>query len=473
MRLPLPGRVLVEGADGIDRGELVERRSRRRAPGSGRSETRARSARKPARSSGDAGGAGCRRHQRDERVQARRDRRLELSHPEPRRQQQVHELEPARARRAGDGPPGVSPRAQRRTTSSTAMRMRKTRPGFRRSRRAGCARAARPAPAPPPRATRRSSSTSRERPLELVEGAVLREHEPSGVDQRAVGAPALPEVARVLAEDVVGEHGGDAQLVAAADVQVEALRVGRARREARVEGWLALDRSRPRRRRDRAAPRSPASPTTRRRRQRASTIAIQPDASASCASRLAQSSSSLPRSSAWPAPTLRSSRFSSIPFVAVERHALHRVELDRLGLEGRLVERQVRERLGLLRLAADEAADGHVAHRRLADRPEHRRCRRRASDSTDRDGSPRRCGSACARCRTCRRRSTGRPSRLASRRRARRRRRSSRAGCGRSAPARAPPTRTARSGGARSCGRTGGGCSRARPAPRLAIQRFW
>src|SRR5262245_11572704 len=74
--------------------------------------------------------------------------------------------------------------------------------------------------------------------FELVERPVLRQHEPSAVDQRAVGAPTLPEIARVLGEDVVGEHGGDAQLVAAPYVQVQAPWIDRPRREARIEGWL-------------------------------------------------------------------------------------------------------------------------------------------------------------------------------------------------------------------------------------------
>jgi hypothetical protein len=47
--------------------------------------------------------------------------------------------------------------------------------------------------------------------------------------------------------------------------------------------------------------------------------------------------------------------------VAVERDAFRLVELDRLGLERRLVERHVRERLRLLGLPTDEAADRHVA----------------------------------------------------------------------------------------------------------------
>src|SRR5262249_58450588 len=75
--------------------------------------------------------------------------------------------------------------------------------------------------------------------LELVEGPVLGEDEASGVDERAVGAPALPEIARVLGEDVVREHGGDPELVSATDMQMEAPRVDRPRREARVEGRLA------------------------------------------------------------------------------------------------------------------------------------------------------------------------------------------------------------------------------------------
>src|SRR4029077_15668237 len=54
--------------------------------------------------------------------------------------------------------------------------------------------------------------------LELVEGPVLREDEASGVDERAVGTPALPEIARVLGEDVVRQHGGDPELVPAPDV---------------------------------------------------------------------------------------------------------------------------------------------------------------------------------------------------------------------------------------------------------------
>jgi hypothetical protein len=75
--------------------------------------------------------------------------------------------------------------------------------------------------------------------LERGEGVVLREDEPSGVDERAIRPPALPEVARVLGQDVVRQHGGHPQLVSAADVEMETTRVQGPRREADVEGRLA------------------------------------------------------------------------------------------------------------------------------------------------------------------------------------------------------------------------------------------
>ena len=77
-----------------------------------------------------------------------------------------------------------------------------------------------------------------QRRLEGFEPAVLGQHDAARLHEAAVGVAAGLEVAGVVRQGRVREDQRDAQLVAAPDVEVEALRVQGAGCEARVEGGL-------------------------------------------------------------------------------------------------------------------------------------------------------------------------------------------------------------------------------------------
>ena len=77
-----------------------------------------------------------------------------------------------------------------------------------------------------------------ERSLELLEAAVLGQHQVAVIDERPVGSVAAEEVLGVLTQHVVSKYNSDAQLVATPEVQVNALGVECARSEAGVERRL-------------------------------------------------------------------------------------------------------------------------------------------------------------------------------------------------------------------------------------------
>ena len=83
---------------------------------------------------------------------------------------------------------------QRRSSSSTGMRMRKTRPGLRRS--SSCRLRSRRASLEQRRLLGHQARDLRvvERALELLEGVVLRQHQASAVDERPVGSVAREQV---------------------------------------------------------------------------------------------------------------------------------------------------------------------------------------------------------------------------------------------------------------------------------------
>ena len=304
--LAVPSGVLVEGPDRIDGGELVERDLAvvdRVEPVRGAREERQVRGSKVGRRLR----ARCRRHPCDERVHVAGHPRLELRHPEARREEQVHELQPPGAveravvLRAYVRAPVLHHGVDRHADAEHASRVQ------------ACEKAQIPLAE---RGRRQRLLFAYEAleldlaqpSLELVEGAVLREHQASGVDERAVGAPALPEIARVLGEDIVRQQGGDPELVAATDMQMEVPRIGRPRREARVEGRLGpIVIHTVRGRIDRPLVRPERRNHSRQQQDR------DPPHLPHAAPPLLQSSSSFARSSVWPAPTLRSSRLNSIP----------------------------------------------------------------------------------------------------------------------------------------------------------------
>ncbi len=240
--MAIPRGVRGDGADRVDGGELVEAddpvpdgvavaahaREQRRVRGNQRL---------------DAGAVvGARRGAADEVVEGGGRARRHLGEPEPCRQERVQQIELA----PGVEAPGLRPRrlAERphpcRDQLSHRDRDPKDAAGIQRREEVEVAGAERV------RRQRRLLAHHALEPrlvepvLELFEARVLRELEAAVVDERAVGAAPFGEVARVLADHGVGQHLGHAQLIAAPEVDVEARRILGARREARVEGRLAL-----------------------------------------------------------------------------------------------------------------------------------------------------------------------------------------------------------------------------------------
>ena len=76
------------------------------------------------------------------------------------------------------------------------------------------------------------------RVLQGFEPGVLRERDLALVDQRAIGAQTHGEIAHVGLLHFLGEDDRHAQLISATQVEMDAIRVERARREPRVEGRL-------------------------------------------------------------------------------------------------------------------------------------------------------------------------------------------------------------------------------------------
>jgi len=74
-----------------------------------------------------------------------------------------------------------------------------------------------------------------DRLLEVLEGGVLGEHDPPLPDQHLVGLVAEKDIACVAGDGLVRENHRDAQLVAAPDLEVDAVRLLAAGSEARVE----------------------------------------------------------------------------------------------------------------------------------------------------------------------------------------------------------------------------------------------
>jgi hypothetical protein len=182
----VPRRVLVPCADRIDRGELVEG-ERVAAHGI----AIARHAREEREKRGtQLGGRRTGRRVRDERIHVRRDARCELGHPQAVRQHQVHQLEPPRLVEA----PAVLGTELRRPAPHDLVDGHadaEHAPGVQALEQVQVSRAERIGP------QRRLGSHEllelhvAQARREVVEGAVLREDEPAGVGERAVGAPAL------------------------------------------------------------------------------------------------------------------------------------------------------------------------------------------------------------------------------------------------------------------------------------------
>ena len=291
--LAVPGRVVVEGSDRVDRGELVERDLavvHRVEPVRDAAEERGERAARSSAGTSVPGAVGTRATSASS---SDATRRLELGHPEPVRQQRVHQLEPAR-----DVQPAVILRSHLRHPASHDVVDRHA--DAEHASRVQAFEQCQVALAQRRRRQRlllahEAIEIDLAQPLlELVEGAVLRQHEPAVVDECAVRPPALLEITRVLLEDVVGQHDGGAELIPTTDVQMQAPRVERPRRESRVEGRLALDRSRSRTTGDRPAPRRAAASAGIR--PHSTTIAIHESPPHRDPSPLS-SSSSFPRSS--------------------------------------------------------------------------------------------------------------------------------------------------------------------------------
>jgi hypothetical protein len=234
-----PVGVRRDRADGVDRGELLEAddavlhgiaaaadpRQQRGVRGRERVER--------------GGVVGARWRVRDQIVERGRGAGRHLREPEPRREERVQELELAM---------GVGARAVRRRQRRDPARDELP------ERNRDAEDAARIQPvhqvevACPQcrRRERRFLGDQRREPdlvelrLEVLEAPILRELEPALVDEPSIRRAAFGEVARVVANRVVGEHRRDAQLVAAPEVDVDACGILRTGREPGVKGRLAL-----------------------------------------------------------------------------------------------------------------------------------------------------------------------------------------------------------------------------------------